>query len=58
MPNLHPHPVFGTTYQRDTFTDQILTRREQIMPDACGSVGTLLRAFDGETDHIHLLVHH
>lgn len=56
--HLHAHLVFVTKYRRGAFTDQILTRCEEIMRDVCGSLGAQLREFNGETDHVHLLVHY
>ncbi|RSM73682.1 IS200/IS605 family transposase [Kibdelosporangium aridum] len=56
--NLHVHLVFVTKYRRGAFTDQILTRCERIMRDVCGGFGAQLREFNGETDHVHLLVHY
>lgn len=56
--NLHIHLVFVTKYRRGAFTDQILTRCEEIMRDVCGGFGAELREFNGETDHVHLLVHY
>ncbi|KAA2254086.1 IS200/IS605 family transposase [Solihabitans fulvus] len=56
--NLHVHLVFVTKYRRGAFTDQTLTRCEEIMRDVCASLGAELREFNGETDHVHLLVHY
>ena len=36
----------------------MLTRREKIMRDVCESFGAQLREFNGEGDHVHLLVHY
>jgi putative transposase len=54
--HLHVHLVFVTEYRRGAFTDEILTRCEQIMRDVCAGLGAELREFNGETDHVHLLV--
>lgn len=56
--NLHVHLVFVTKYRRGAFTGQILTRSEEIMRHVCGGFGAELREFNGETDHVHLLVHY
>jgi YVTN family beta-propeller protein len=40
------------------FTSEILDRREQIMREACADFGAQLHEFNGETDHVHLLVHY
>ena len=56
--SLHAHLVFVTKYRRGAFTDEILTRCEQIMRDICVDFGGELREFNGETDHVYLLVHY
>lgn len=56
--NLHVHLVFTPKYRRKVFTDPILTRCEQIMHGVCGKFGAELVEFNGETDHVHLLVHY
>ncbi|GAB3806739.1 IS200/IS605 family transposase [Micromonospora zhanjiangensis] len=58
MHNLHVHLVFTTRYRTGALTDPILTRCEQIMADVCRNFGAELREFNGETDHVHLLVHY
>lgn len=55
---LHAHLVFTPKYRRSVFTDAILTRCEQIMRDTCDKFGAELVEFNGETDHVHLLVHY
>jgi putative transposase len=50
--------VFVTKYRRPVFTDAMLTDCEQLMHEVCTGVGAELRAFNGETDHVHLLVHY
>jgi putative transposase len=56
--NLHAHLVFTTKYRRGALTDPILTRCQQIMSEVCADFGAQLREFNGETDHVHLLVHY
>lgn len=56
--NLHAHLVFTTKYRRGALTDPILTRCEEIMADVCRDFGAELREFNGDTDHVHLLVHY
>ena len=56
--NLHAHLVFVTKYRREIFNDDMLTRCEAIMRDVCESFGAELREFNGESDHVHLLVHY
>ncbi|GAA4608985.1 IS200/IS605 family transposase [Actinoallomurus liliacearum] len=40
------------------FTGEILTRCEQIMRQVCEDFGAEIAEFNGETDHVHLLVHY
>ena len=56
--NLYAHLVFITKYRRGALTDPILTRCEEIMRAVCVDFGAELREFNGETDHVHLLVHY
>jgi putative transposase len=56
--NLHAHLVFTTKYRRGALTDPVLTRCRQIMADVCADFGVQLREFNGEDDHVHLLVHY
>ncbi|MCX4537860.1 IS200/IS605 family transposase [Streptomyces sp. NBC_00841] len=55
---LHAHLVFVTKYRRDIFDDAMLKRCEEIMREVCASFETELREFNGEADHVHLLVHY
>lgn len=54
--SLHVHLVFVTRYRRGAFTDEILTRCEEVMREVCAGLGAELVEFNGETDHVHLLV--
>jgi putative transposase len=56
--NLHAHLVFTTKYRRGALTDPILTHCQQVMADVCADFGATLTDFNGETDHVHLLVHY
>lgn len=56
--SLHAHLVFTPKYRRGVLTDEILTRCEAIMIEVCDSFGAELREFNGERDHVHLLVHY
>ncbi|MGP4090418.1 IS200/IS605 family transposase [Streptomyces sp. KR55] len=55
---LHAHLVFTPKCRRGPFTDEILQRCEEIMRDVCADFGAELREFNGESDHVHLLVHY
>ncbi|KND30590.1 hypothetical protein IQ63_28590 [Streptomyces acidiscabies] len=50
--------VFVTKYRRGVFTDDMLTRCEEVMRDVCAGFEAELREFNGEADHVHLLVHY
>ncbi|WP_331747961.1 IS200/IS605 family transposase (plasmid) [Streptomyces chartreusis] len=56
--NLHVHLVFVTKYRRGVFNDEMLTRCEVIMRNVCTDFGAELIEFNGEEDHVHLLVHY
>jgi putative transposase len=53
---LHAHLVFVTKYRHRVFTDTHLPRMEQIMRDVCTDFETELVEFNGEANHVHLLV--
>lgn len=53
---LHVHLVFVTKYRRGVFDDAMLTRCEEIMRAVCGDFGAELKEFNGERDHVHLLI--
>ncbi|MER5916341.1 IS200/IS605 family transposase [Streptomyces sp. NPDC001982] len=55
---LHAHLVFTPKYRRGVFTDDLLARCEEIMRDLCADFGAELTEFNGERDHVHLLVHY
>ncbi|MFD6896962.1 IS200/IS605 family transposase [Rhodococcus sp. NPDC060086] len=52
----HVHLVFVTKFRRGAFTGPILVDCEQIMRRVCADFGCELREFNGEDDHVHLLV--
>ncbi|WP_224279609.1 IS200/IS605 family transposase [Streptomyces sp. LS1784] len=56
--HLHVHLVFVTKYRRRAFTDAMLTRCEEIMQDVCTDFEAELKQFNGEQDHVRLLVHY
>jgi putative transposase len=53
---LHVHLVFVTKYRRGVLDAAMLDRCEQIMRAVCADFGTTLAEFNGEDDHVHLLV--
>ncbi|WP_373297128.1 IS200/IS605 family transposase [Streptomyces brasiliensis] len=52
------HLVFVTKYRRGVFDDEMLTRCEEIMRKVCEDFEAELKEFNGERDHVHLLVHY
>ena len=54
--NLHAHLVFTPKYRRAVFADAMLTTCEQVMAKVCTDFGAELSEFNGEHDHVHLLV--
>ena len=56
--NMHVHLVFVTKYRRDVFTKAILNDLQEIFASVCADFEAELVAFDGEDDHVHLLVNY
>ena len=54
---LHAHLVFVTKFRHRVFTGTHLERMEQIMRDVCADFECGLAEFNGESNHVHLLVH-
>src|ERR1035438_3003921 len=55
---MHVHLVFVTKYRREVFTKEILDDLRGIFSGVCNDFGTELVEFDGEDDHVHLLVNY
>ena len=53
---LHVHLVFVTKYRRGVFTKKILEDLKGIFAEVCKNFEANLEEFDGEDDHVHLLV--
>jgi putative transposase len=53
---LHAHLVSVTKYRRRIFTDDILTFCEHTLRSVCTELDAELVEFNGEADHVHLLV--
>lgn len=53
---MHVHLVFLTKYRRGVFTKEILDDLHSIFASVCTDFDAELVAFDGEDDHVHLLV--
>ena len=54
--NLHVHLVFVTKYRRGVFTKRILEELKKIFASVCHDFEAELIEFNGEHDHVHLLV--
>ena len=55
---MHVHLVFVTKYRRKVFTKQILTELKALFSGVCTDFEACLVEFEGEDDHVHLLVEH
>ncbi|MBO1519403.1 IS200/IS605 family transposase [Oceanisphaera pacifica] len=53
---LHAHLVFVTKYRAKVFNGAILERLEAILREVCVDFEVELTEFNGEEDHIHLLI--
>lgn len=54
--NLHVRLVFVTKYRRKVFTAQIINELKTIFETVCLQFNAELIEFDGEDDHVHLLI--
>jgi putative transposase len=55
---LHAHLVFVTKYRRVVFDPKILRELKVIFDSVCKDFGCQLIEFDGQDDHVHLLVNY
>jgi len=55
---LHVHLVFVTKYRRCMFTKSILSDLKKIFESVCLDFEAILVEFDGEKDHVHLLINY
>ena len=55
---MHVHLVFVTKYRREVFTKEILDDLKVIFAQTCLDFEAELVEFDGEDDHVHLLVNY
>jgi putative transposase len=53
---LHAHLVFVTKFRHKVFTGQHLERLEEIFRDVAADFEVELREFNGEDNHVHMLV--
>ena len=56
--NLHVHLVFVTKYRRDVFSERVLIDLEEIFKKVCLNFEAELIEFNGEHDHVHLLINY
>jgi putative transposase len=56
--DLHVHLVFVAKYRRDIFTKAILERMEDVLRTVCSDFESDLVEFDGEKDHVHVLINY
>ena len=55
---MHVHLVFVTKYRREVFTEEILDDLRPMFASVCADFESELVEFDGEDDHVHLLVNY
>ena len=54
--NLHVHLVFVTKYRKKIFSKRVLKRLSYVFSSVCSDFEAILEEFDGENDHVHLLI--
>lgn len=55
---IHVHLVFVAKYRKKLFTKEILNFMESVFQDVCKDFEAELKEFNGEGDHVHLLVNY
>ena len=55
---LHAHLVFVTKYRKGVFTKSMLDSMRDVFNSVCSDFESSLVEFDGEKDHVHLLVNY
>jgi putative transposase len=55
---MHVHLVFVTKYRRGGFTKEVIDDLREIFTGVCNDFEAELVEFDGEDDHVHLLVNY
>lgn len=56
--DLHAHLVFVTKYRLSVFNKQHIGTLKILFSDVCEQFETTLVEFDGEENHVHLLIHY
>ena len=55
---LHAHIIFVAKYRGKVFTNEILNKMEELMVTICKNHQVEIVEFNGEEDHIHLLINY
>ncbi len=55
---IHAHLVFVTKYRKRVFTSESLDILKEVMQKVCDDFGVELAAFEGEDNHVHLLINY
>jgi len=55
---IHAHLVFVTKYRKLVFTSEALDILKDVMQKVCDDFGVELAAFEGEDNHVHLLINY
>jgi len=55
---MHVHLVFVTKYRRQVFTKQVMRELKLIFSSVCRDFDAVLAEFEGEMDHVHLLINY
>jgi putative transposase len=53
---MHIHLVFVTKYRKKILSKQILKKLSEVFSSVCNDFESTLEEFDGENDHVHLLI--
>lgn len=56
--SIHAHLVFVTKYRRGVFRQEHLDSLHRILADVCKDFDAELIEFNGERDHVHLLINY
>ena len=56
--SMHVHLVFVTKFRRKVFTKSILHDLREVFANICKDFEAELVEFEGEYDHVHLLINH
>ncbi len=55
---IHAHLVFVTKYRKKVFNKTQLMTLKQLFEKTCSQFEVILTEFDGEQDHVHLLINY